>query len=137
VARTVGWIGQVYQTHAINARDDTVLIQGGQLIGYPTCLSIPSLKLVEPIFTNVNTIGFSKMQHEFLNIFGTINMDDRLTQDNKRLVRGICANLSKSWLHFSALFGTPETPVSKAANSIGYLERIKRSKPFITPKAIL
>jgi hypothetical protein len=57
-------------------------------------------------------------------------------RDLRRLAREICANPSKPWSHFARLFSTSETTVRKAANSIGFYKRIKRCKPFLTPKAI-
>jgi transposase len=56
---------------------------------------------------------------------------------NKRqLIREICRDPGKPWAHFARQFNCSAATVCKAANESGFSKRHKRSKPFLSPKAI-
>jgi transposase len=57
-------------------------------------------------------------------------------RDHRRLAREIVGNPGKPWAHFASMFMTSADSVRKAANSLGFYQRHKRRKPFLTAKAI-
>jgi hypothetical protein len=58
------------------------------------------------------------------------------SRDHRRLAQEIVAHPDKPWDYFARLFHVSPNTIRRIAHSIGFHKRIRRRKPYISPKNI-